>query len=91
MIGTKPLVVILLILVAARGWAQEHQHGSDEKLGTVNFATSCNPGAQSTFNRAVALLHSFQFSRAIDGIQCGTGSRSELWNRLLGHCAQRLE
>jgi hypothetical protein len=47
--------------------AQEHQHGNGETLGRVYFATSCNERAQSEFNRAVALLHSFQFSRAIDG------------------------
>lgn len=41
--------------------------GNAEKLGTVHFATSCNERAQKDFDRAVALLHSFQFSRAIDG------------------------
>jgi hypothetical protein len=45
---------------------QEHQHGDGEKLGQVHFATSCNEPAQNDFNRAVALLHSFQFSRAIE-------------------------
>ena len=33
----------------------------------MHFTTSCNPAAQQHFDRAVALLHSFQFSRAIDG------------------------
>jgi hypothetical protein len=33
----------------------------------VNFATSCADEAQKEFNRAVALLHSFQFGRAIEG------------------------
>lgn len=47
--------------------AQEPRHGNGEKLGQVHFATSCNEPAQSDFNRAVALLHSFQFSRAIEG------------------------
>jgi hypothetical protein len=47
--------------------AQEHRHGTGENLGTVHFATSCNEGAQKEFDRAVALLHSFQFSRAIEG------------------------
>ncbi len=46
---------------------QEHQYGTGEKLGDVHFATSCNESAQSDFNFAVALLHSFQFSRAIEG------------------------
>jgi hypothetical protein len=47
--------------------AQEHEHGGGEKLGSVSFATSCTPAVQKEFNRAVALLHSFQFSRAIEG------------------------
>jgi tetratricopeptide (TPR) repeat protein len=33
----------------------------------VDFATSCNAEAQREFNRAVALLHSFQFNHAIQG------------------------
>jgi hypothetical protein len=47
--------------------AQEHQHPTtDEKIGTVSFSSSCNAAAQPQFNRAVALLHSFEFGRAID-------------------------
>ena len=57
----------LLTLMAWRTPAQDHQRESDEKLGRVHFATSCNELAQTEFNRAVALLHSFQFSRAIAG------------------------
>ena len=67
MAGIKLIAAVLLTLAAARGIAQEHQHGNGEKLGAVHFATSCNEAAQMEFNRAVALLHSFQFSRAIDG------------------------
>jgi hypothetical protein len=37
------------------------------KLGTVHFETSCSPSAQPIFNRAVALLHSFEFGQAIAG------------------------
>src|SRR5262245_54077483 len=40
-----------------------------EKLGTVNFPTSCNAAAQAEFNRAVALLHSFWFGAAINGFE----------------------
>ena len=62
------LSACVLILAAGSSLAQEHQHGAaDEKLGTVHFSTSCNGAAQEEFDRAVALLHSFQFSRAIDG------------------------
>ena len=38
-----------------------------ERLGKVNFETSCNSIAQPRFDRAVALMHSFQFGPAIDG------------------------
>jgi hypothetical protein len=63
----KLIAVILLTLVALCSVAQEHQHGNGEKLGAVHFATSCNGAAQKNFDRAAALLHSFQFSRAIEG------------------------
>jgi hypothetical protein len=64
---TKKLIAaVLSVLIAARGMAQEHQHGNGEKLGEVHFATSCNEPAQGDINHAVALLHSFQFSRAIE-------------------------
>ena len=33
----------------------------------MHFASSCNPAAQQELDRAVALLHSFEFSRAIAG------------------------
>jgi hypothetical protein len=69
----KIVAAILLTLVASRGIAQEHQHAHGEKLGTVHFATSCNEVAQKDFNRAVALLHSFQFSRAIEGFNAVLG------------------
>jgi hypothetical protein len=63
----KLLAAILLVSASPRSMAQEHEHGAGEKLGSVSFATSCTPAAQKEFNRAVALLHSFQFSRAIEG------------------------
>ena len=47
--------------------SQEHQHAAAEKLGDVNFATTCNPTAAIRFNRAVALLHSFEFGESIKG------------------------
>ena len=42
----------------------QHTHEMGEKLGRVNFATSCNKAAQQQFNRAVALLHSFWYDEA---------------------------
>jgi hypothetical protein len=73
MVRVKPIAAMLLTLVALNSGAQDHQHGNGEKLGTVHFATSCNEGAQKEFNRAVALLHSFQFSRAIEGFDAVLG------------------
>lgn len=71
MVKIRLLVGFLATLLVATGAAQEnnHEHGTGEKLGTVNFATSCSDPAQKDFNRAVTLLHSFQFSRAIQGFK----------------------
>jgi hypothetical protein len=73
MLRVKPIAAILLTFLGSRALAQEHQHKNDEKLGTVHFATSCNEAAQHEFDRAAALLHSFQFSRAIDGFNAVLG------------------
>jgi tetratricopeptide (TPR) repeat protein len=44
--------------------AYEHDHPVPEKLGTVQFPTSCSSKEQKNFDRAVALLHSFAYSAA---------------------------
>ncbi|HEY1984721.1 MAG TPA: hypothetical protein VGG85_04885 [Terracidiphilus sp.] len=54
----------LLLSIPALG--QTPHVPPEEKLGTVNFTTSCKPAVSSQFNRAVALMHSFQFALAID-------------------------
>jgi hypothetical protein len=72
MVRARVIAAFLLTLVAS-GFAQERAHGDGEKLGAVHFATSCNEDAQKDFNRAVALLHSFQFSRAIEGFNTVLG------------------
>ncbi len=45
--------------------AQDHAHPAGDKVGTVHFETTCTAAAQPQFDRAVALLHSFQFGAAI--------------------------
>jgi hypothetical protein len=60
-------------MLASRCIAQEHQHEPGEKLGAVHFATSCNELAQKDIDRAVALLHSFQFGRSIEGFNAALG------------------
>lgn len=44
-----------------------HDPAATERLGSVHFVTSCNAEAQMRFDRAVALMHSFQFGLAING------------------------
>jgi hypothetical protein len=56
---------VLVVSVALPGKAQQHVHPQSERLGTVHFATSCTETAQPQFDRAVALLHSFEFGAAI--------------------------
>ena len=73
MSGIRLLAAILLVLSASRSLAKEHRHGTDEKLGAVHFATSCKLSAQDDFDRGVALLHSFDFSRAIDDFNVALG------------------
>jgi tetratricopeptide (TPR) repeat protein len=62
----KLSVVILTafsLACAFRTGAQEtHSHPPPEKLGTVEFATSCAPSVAQQFNRSVVLLHSFAYS-----------------------------
>jgi len=58
-------ILILAFLLPALSAAQEnHDHPPPEKLGTVSFPTSCQPGVQHEFDRAVALLHSFAYRPA---------------------------
>jgi len=65
-VATSAAVVVLMFALGAN--AQDHEHAlAADKLGTVAFATSCSAAAQPRFNRAIALLHSFEFRRAIDG------------------------
>jgi hypothetical protein len=59
---------VVLTLPAFAAYPQEHTHpigASTEKLGSVHFATSCSPVVAPQFDRAVALLHSFEFGASI--------------------------
>ena len=58
----------VVLLLPDVGRAQDgHHHASPETLGSVTFTTSCDRTVQPQFNRAVALMHSFQFQNAIEG------------------------
>ena len=47
-------------------WAEEaHHHAlTQEEVGSVNFENSCSADVKPDFNRAVALLHSFQYEQS---------------------------
>jgi hypothetical protein len=57
----------VLLTLPALAYSQEHAHpeNATEQLGTVHFATSCSPAVAPQFDRAVALLHSFEFGASI--------------------------
>jgi hypothetical protein len=56
------LAVLLLALVLAIPRASESQ--STDQLGKVDFANSCSPAVQASFQRSVAMLHSFWYNEA---------------------------
>ncbi|MGH9320470.1 MAG: hypothetical protein ACRD3V_11385 [Vicinamibacteria bacterium] len=62
------LTVCLASLPGAALAQHDHRHEGTppDKLGTVHFATSCSPDVEKDFDRAVAMLHSFWFSAAIE-------------------------
>ena len=66
------------LVAALQPLSAQHEHPTpaNERLGAVDFPTSCAPGVKPTFNRAVALLHSFQFRDAIRGFESVLASDS---------------
>jgi hypothetical protein len=65
----RNVIWILCIAAAFSGAAvadEDHHHEelTPEQLGTVHFPVSCTPDAQRTFEKGVALLHSFWYEEA---------------------------
>jgi len=60
------LIACLLcsLAVLADEEAGHHHHDADEQLGKVTFPTSCAPAVQKSFERGLALLHSFWYEEA---------------------------
>jgi hypothetical protein len=58
------LTALISVKVVSAQEAHQHQHEAREKLGQVSFPSSCQPAAQQKLNRALALLHSFQYVEA---------------------------
>ena len=60
---------VCFVLLAWSDWQSlaavpKHEHPVPENLGSVQFPTSCSIKVQKSFERAVALLHSFAYSAA---------------------------
>lgn len=70
MFSAKPLaysLVCFCVSAAAFSSAQDmhaHHHDTSERLGAVSFSISCAAGSQKSFERGVALLHSFGYEEA---------------------------
>src|SRR5262249_41570787 len=64
------LIAGLFLLVPA-AWADEgHHHAlSEQEIGSVQFPTSCSPKVAVEINRAVALLHSFQYEKTREAFE----------------------
>ena len=64
------LFLTVTVAMATPARAQQHDHSvATGKVGSVHFQTSCRAEAQPAFDRAVALLHSFEFPYAIEGFE----------------------
>ena len=57
--------IAVAVLLTSVAWAQEEHHHAltEEEVGSVQFETSCSKDVAASFNRAVALLHSFQYEQ----------------------------
>ncbi|HLJ28935.1 MAG TPA: hypothetical protein VKY85_19650 [Candidatus Angelobacter sp.] len=65
----KPLILFLATILflsplSLRADDEHHHFDANEKLGTVSFPTSCAGSVQKSFERGVALLHSFAYEEA---------------------------
>ncbi|MFY9560558.1 MAG: hypothetical protein WAQ52_10020 [Terriglobales bacterium] len=62
------LVSLLCVLLGrtSAAWSDEGHHHelTEQQVGSVHFETSCSKDVHTAFQRAVALLHSFQYEQA---------------------------
>lgn len=62
-------IVTLAVASFALGLGDPVGGQEAERLGTVDFPTSCAPEVRAGFDRSLALLHSFAWERAIRGFE----------------------
>jgi hypothetical protein len=66
----KPLLFAIVVILFCVSVALAHEQA--EKLGQIHFPVSCSKEAQTQFDRAVALLHSFWYAEAVKGFTAVT-------------------
>jgi len=97
----RKLIWILCLAAVFAGIAnadEDHHHEelTQAQLGTVRFPVSCTPDAQKTFEKGVALLHSFWYEEAEKTFldvqkqdpKCAMaywGEAMSLWHQLWNH------
>ena len=59
--GIAAVLLSITLCIPGPGQAQSR---STEQLGKVDFLNSCSPAVQETFQRSVAMLHSFWYTEA---------------------------
>src|SRR3954466_1703795 len=94
-----PLILCLALAGAVSGVADEGHHHEDltqEQLGTVHFPVTCSTDSQKSFEKGVALLHSFWYEESEKAFQeiekqdpkCAMaywGEGMSSWHQLWGH------
>jgi hypothetical protein len=61
---TTALLASILFCVSLAQSQDEHHHAlTEEEVGSVHFSNSCRAELADSFNRAIALLHSFQYEQ----------------------------
>jgi tetratricopeptide (TPR) repeat protein len=66
------LIVFSLTAPGVAQEAEEHAHShsaAEEGLGRAQMEISCSPAVAAKFDRGLALLHNFWYSRALEGFQ----------------------
>jgi hypothetical protein len=63
------VVAVALVTAPLAGQEGTPPRTPGERLGTVHLSTSCAPAVSPSFDRAVALLHSFEFAASIRGFE----------------------
>ena len=65
----RRVAALLLVALAARPLAAQHDHDHTAQLGRVVFPVSCNQTARREFERALAMLHSFWWEQSQTAFQ----------------------